>query len=213
MAATDSRCEQRNKRLYRNHLQSCNILVADKTHPSHPLNFGGFPEVFSCSLVGKWWAQKHFGLWTCFHRPQPLHMTPSSRPHDQLHLYILLPRPPLYLISHENHTGSVMQVSMVTIHSLVSTVTLANTYNLSNSFCLFIWNVYWFVYQCKPCISTQICIFPGIKRKERQQTEWCEMIFRHVSYRNKPLKKMYGGNQDQNFYSILEIHKECIISI
>lgn len=46
MTVTDSQCEQQSERVYKNHLQSCTILVADETHPSHDLNFGIFPEGF-----------------------------------------------------------------------------------------------------------------------------------------------------------------------
>lgn len=54
MTVTDSQCEQKTERVGRNHLQSCRILVADEKHPSQSLNFGVFPEGFSCSLMEQW---------------------------------------------------------------------------------------------------------------------------------------------------------------
>lgn len=46
MTVTDSQCQRSSRTVNGKHLKSCSILAADETHPSHPLNFGAFPEGF-----------------------------------------------------------------------------------------------------------------------------------------------------------------------
>ena len=122
MTVMNSQCQKRSCTVNGKHLKSCSILGHDKTHFSHPLNFEAFPAV----LFPAHWQWSNGECRIC-----QLTLT-SLTLHNSLQSYssIYIPSSPnlFYIWFHmEIITGRVfIQVSMVTIHSLVSTVTRAN---------------------------------------------------------------------------------------
>lgn len=163
MTVTDSQCEQKSETVDGNHVQFCSIVGC-----------GDFSlKAFSCSLMEQWWVQKHFKLSTYFRIPQPSYTTHSSHPYCQLHLYILLPKSLLYLIPHGNHYRQCLCKSPWWQAILWSPRWHLQTLITSqiHFVCLFEMSTD-LIYQPKPCVTTQIYIFPGIKRETGERKKW-----------------------------------------
>lgn len=105
--------------------------------------------------------------------PNSSYTAHSSHTHCQLHLYTLLPKSLLYLIPHGNHYRQCLCKSPWWQSILWSPRWHLQTLITSqiHFVCLFEMSTD-LIYQPKPCITTQIYIFPGIKRETGERTKW-----------------------------------------